>query len=146
MTRRLGPLDPDQTVYDTLVLSIDQRERTRFRARLSGGESVGVMIDRGGPSLRPGEGLSDDDGVIIRVEAAAEAVSTVRASDALGLVRAAYHLGNRHTSVELSAGCLRYRQDHVLDSMIEGLGLALVHETVPFHPEPGAYHAGHAHE
>ena len=34
------------------------------------------------------------------------------------LARAAYHLGNRHTPVQLGEDWLRYREDHVLDAMI----------------------------
>jgi urease accessory protein len=145
LTRRLGPLAPAQPIAGTLVLTIEQRERSRFRATLQTGETLGVILDRGGPSLRAGDGLADDSGTVYRVEAAPESVSTLRSADPLVLLRAAYHLGNRHTPLEVGAGYLRYRHDHVLDAMVQGLGVEPIHENAPFEPEPGAYGGGHSH-
>jgi urease accessory protein len=82
---------------------------------------------------------------VIAVRAAAEAVSTVRTDDPTLLARAAYHLGNRHVALEIGAGSVRYLEDHVLDAMVEALGLRIERERRPFELETGAY-AGHAHE
>jgi urease accessory protein len=80
----------------------------------------------------------------VRVQAAPEPLSVVRSADALQLARACYHLGNRHIPLQILGGELRYLADHVLDHMIEGLGLAVEHRSLPFEPEAGAYH-GHDH-
>ena len=77
--------------------------------------------------------------------AADEAVSTVRSRDSLALARACYHLGNRHTPLEIRDGRIRYAHDHVLDEMLRGLGLEVRAEQVPFDPEPGAYGRGEGH-
>lgn len=146
LTQRLGPLDPAESVADTLILTIEQRQRSRFRAQLTSGEEVGVILDRGGPALRAGDGLANDAGARYRVDAAAERVSTVYAGDPLLMLRVAYHLGNRHTPLEVSAEWLRYRHDHVLDDMVRGLGACPVSEMAPFQPESGAYGRGHHHE
>ena len=66
------------------------------------------------------------------------------------LLRAAYHLGNRHVALQIGAGWVRYQHDHVIDEMVKGLGLDVQVEDTPFEPEAGAYggHAalmGHAH-
>ena len=37
-------------------------------------------------------------------------------------------------------GELYYLRDHVLDHLVEGLGLTVTHENLPFEPEAGAYH------
>jgi len=145
LTQRLGALAADQDVVGTLVLTIEQRERSRFRATLDNGEVIGVILERGGAALRAGDGLADDTGRIYRVEAAPEPVSTVRSDDPLMLLRAAYHLGNRHTPLEVAKGYLRYRHDHVLDEMVRGLGAEPTHETAPFQPESGAYAGGGHH-
>jgi urease accessory protein len=123
-----------------LVLPFDMRSRSRFRARLAGGEEVGVVLERG-QVLRGGDLLLADDGRIIEIEAALESVSTLRSDDARCLARAAYHLGNRHVALQLGGGWLRYRHDHVLDDMARGLGLDVIVEQAVFEPEPGAYHA-----
>ncbi len=100
------------------------------------------MLPRG-HVLRGGDCLRASDGRIIEIHAAAEAVSTARSDDAQLLARAAYHLGNRHMPLQVGAGWLRYRHDHVLDEMVKGLGLAVQTEQAPFEPESGAYHGGH---
>jgi len=125
-----------------LVLPFDQRCRSRFRARLVSGEEVGVILERG-HVLRGGDLLLADDGRVIEVTAASETVSSVHSADPRTLARAAYHLGNRHVSLQLGDGWLRYRHDHVLDEMLHGLGMQVIVEEAPFEPEPGAYHGGH---
>jgi len=50
--------------------------------------------------------------------------------------------------VQIGDGWVRYLHDHVLDAMLEGLGLPVLVEQLPFEPEPGAYsaHLSHAHD
>ena len=130
-----------------LVLPFDLRCRSRFRARLVSGEEVGVILERG-QVLRGGDLLQGEDGRVIEVRAAAELVSTVQGDVPVELLRAAYHLGNRHVALQVGDGWLRYLHDHVLDDMVLGLGLRVQVEEAPFEPEPGAYAqagAGHAH-
>jgi urease accessory protein len=124
-----------------LVLPFDLRCRSRFRARLVSGEEVGVILERG-QVLRDGDLLLADDGRVVEITAARETVSTVRSADPSGLLRAAYHLGNRHVSLQIGDGWLRYRHDHVLDDMLHGLSLHVTVEEAPFEPESGAYGQG----
>jgi urease accessory protein len=121
-----------------LSLPFDYRSRSRLRAELPNGEAIGVLLERG-ESLRDGDQLLTDDGRVIEIVAAAETVSTVHCADRQQLARAAYHLGNRHVSLQVGEGWLRYRHDHVLDDMLRGHGLRVVVEEAPFEPEPGAY-------
>jgi urease accessory protein len=124
-----------------LVLPFEMRARSRFRARLPGGEEVGVILARG-QVLRGGDLLLASDGRVIEIAAAEESVSTVQSADPRTLARAAYHLGNRHVALQIGAGWLRYCHDHVLDEMLRGLGLAVTVEQAVFEPEAGAYHSG----
>lgn len=125
-----------------LVLPFELRQKSRFRAQLASGEEVGVVLERGG-LLRGGDCLLADDGRVVTVVAAPEKVTTVRSADPWQLSRAAYHLGNRHVSLQIGSGWLRYPSDHVLDDMVRGLGMSVAIETAPFEPEPGAYgHSG----
>ena len=71
-------------------------------------------------------------------------MASTRFDHELKLARAAYHLGNRHVSVQIGAGWLRFLHDHVLDDMVRGLGLVVTLDTQSFEPEAGAY-SGHAH-
>ena len=135
-----------------LVLPFQLRTKSRLRTALNTGEEVGIVLNRGSV-LRDGDLLLADDGRVVKVIAASERVSTVSSTDALALVRAAYHLGNRHVALQIDAQRLRYLHDHVLDEMVRGLGLQVIVEEAPFEPEAGAYgghshlapHAAHAH-
>jgi urease accessory protein len=126
-----------------LELPFETRCKSRFRAALRGGEPVAVFLARG-QILRGGDRLLGDDGRVVQVRAAAELVSTAHGTDAAQLLRVAYHLGNRHVALQVGGGWLRYLHDHVLDAMVQGLGLDVQVEQAPFEPEAGAYAAAHA--
>jgi urease accessory protein len=128
----------------TLTLPYDARCKSRLAATLDTGEEVGVVLPRG-TVLRDGDMLVADDGGLVRVIAAAESVLLVRAPDRLTLTRAAYHLGNRHTPVEVGADELKLEADPVLEDMLKRLGAQVERATLPFQPEAGAYGGGHRH-
>jgi urease accessory protein len=128
----------------TLSLPIDLRTRSRLKVTLDDGRAAGLFLPRG-QILRGGDLLLGSDGLVIRIEAAAETVSTVQCDDALALARTCYHLGNRHVPLQITARWVRYQHDHVLDDMVRGLGLAVTVSQAPFEPEAGAYSsASHA--
>jgi urease accessory protein len=135
-----GP--PNGAAVALLELPYETRCRSRFRATLSGGEPVAVFLDRG-QILRGGDRLLGDDGREVEVRGAAEPVSTAYGTDPVQLLRAAFHLGNRHVALQIGGGWLRYLHDHVLDDMVQGLGLRVQVERAAFEPEPGAYAAAH---
>ena len=132
----------------SLTLSYEQRSKGRLRALGDDGREVALMLDRG-HVLRGGTLLTGPGGEVVLVRAAPERVSEVRSRSPRELARAAYHLGNRHVSLQIGAGWLRYLGDHVLDDMMRGLGFAVHALDAPFEPESGAYapasHAHHAH-
>ena len=125
-----------------LTLAFELRRKSRLRTALPSGEEVGLFLDRG-VVLRGGDCLVADDGRIVRVVAAPEAVMEVKSSDPGCLARAAYHLGNRHCPVEIGAGWLRFPADGVLSEMLLGMGFVVTAVSAPFDPEAGAYAAGH---
>lgn len=125
----------------TLTLAYDARCKSRFAATLDSGEEVGVVLPRG-TVLRDGDMLVADDGGLVRVIAAAQSVLRVRAPERLTLTRAAYHLGNRHTPVEVGIDELKLEADPVLEDMLKRLGAQVERATLPFQPEAGAY-SGH---
>lgn len=135
---------------ESLTLPYESRTRSRLKVSLDDGGEAGLFLPRGS-MLNDGDLLVSEDGVVVEVKAALEAVSTARSDDPLMLARACYHLGNRHVLLQIEPGLLRYQHDHVLDDMVSGLGLTVSLEEAPFEPEPGAYgdygHAGgHEHD
>lgn len=135
-----------QTPEATLTLDFDARTKSRLKVALDDGRDAGLFLERG-RILQDGDILSADTGETVQVKAAQESVSTVYEQDSKKLLLACYHLGNRHVSLQIGDNWVRYQHDHVLDDMIQFLGLTVTHETVPFSPESGAYQAGrHNHE
>jgi urease accessory protein len=142
---RLKPANPDLAVTLTLALTAEERTRSRHRFETENGEVVFLRLPRG-TVLRDGDILQDEaNGNLIRVVAKPEPVLTVVASNQLLLMRAAYHLGNRHVPVEITSTYLRISPDVVLRTMLEHMGLAVTAEILPFQPELGAYGHHHAH-
>jgi urease accessory protein len=133
----------------TLELDWDLRQKSRFDATDSQGRQLGVFLPRG-TLVRGGDVLVVEDGSLIRVIAAAQPVLVVTActehGSAFDLTRAAYHLGNRHVTIELKPDHLKIEPDHVLADMLRAMHLTVCEATVAFEPEGGAYSAtGHAH-
>ncbi|HAS50990.1 MAG TPA: urease accessory protein UreE [Gammaproteobacteria bacterium] len=128
----------------TLTLPFEQRQKSRLRTRLDNSMDVGLFLPRG-TVLRHGDLLRTATGLVVEVRAAPEGVSTARTDDALLLLRAAYHLGNRHVPLQVGPGWLRYLHDHVLDLMVQELGLVVISEQAPFEPEAGAQGEVNAH-
>ena len=129
----------------SLTLGFAERRRSRLRASLDDGREAAVLLARG-TVLRDGDRLRDPEtGLIVAVIAAAEHLSVARTEDRHQPCRAAYHLGNRHVPVQNGADWLAYEHDHVLDAMVEALGLTVSEERRPFEPETGGYGHGHGH-
>lgn len=134
----------------TLALDWDTRQKSRFDATDSAGRQLAVFLPRG-TVVRGGDVLVVEDGTLVRVEAAPQPVMVVRPCAEHGqpgdLMRAAYHLGNRHVAVELRPDRLQFEPDHVLAAMLRGLHLVVSEESAAFEPEGGAYQAGgHGHD
>src|ERR1700726_4361321 len=105
-----------------VVLPFDLRRKSRFRTTLADGTEAALFLPRGS-LLRDGDLLEAEDGTLIRVESAPENVLLVTAETPHALMRAAYHLGNRHTPVELGEDFLKLESDPVLQKMLVQLGL-----------------------
>lgn len=142
LTERLPP-DPQAVVSFTLSLTAEERSRSRYRFELPDGQSLFLRLSRG-TVLRDGDLLrAEADCHLVRVAAKPEPVLTATAATSLELLRAAYHLGNRHIPLEITDTYLRLSPDPVLKGMLKQLGLQITESVLPFQPEAGAY--GHSH-
>lgn len=141
---KLTDIAPEEnTADDSVTLPYDARQKSRLLSKTDSGVKIGLFLPRG-QVLRKGFILTGADHYRVLVKAASEALSVVRTEDSLQFARACYHLGNRHVALQILPGELRYLTDHVLDSMVQGLGLTVSHAVLPFEPEHGAYH-NHGH-
>jgi len=132
----------DATAIDRVVL--DATERHRRRIVLRGENGIEFLLDLPyAISLRDGDGLVLEDGSIVRVDGKPEPLIEIAAASVSELARIAWHIGNRHTDVQVVGDRLRIRRDHVLEDMLLGLGAAFTRLDAPFDPEGGAYHSEH---
>jgi urease accessory protein len=134
----------------TVELDWDVRQKSRFETTDNQQRRLGVFLPRGSV-VRGGDVLVAEDGSLIKVIAAAQPVLVVRHCAEHGspfdLLRAAYHLGNRHVPLELKADHLKLEPDHVLADLLRRMHLIVTEEQAAFEPESGAYASsgGHAH-
>ena len=150
MLRAVSILPPGHaqgTPFDRIVLQHDERRLRRKLLVLQAGTEVMVDFPQT-VTLEADSGLLLDDGRIVEITAAEELLYEVRARDTAHLVRLAWHIGNRHTSAQLEDTRILIKRDHVLKTMLEGLGATVTNVCEPFFAEHGAYHShgeqGHA--
>lgn len=136
----------------TVELDWDVRQKSRFDATDSQGRHLGVFLPRG-TVVRGGDVLVTESGDMVRVLAAPQPVLVITPCAEHGspfdLVRAAYHLGNRHVQIELRPDRLQIEPDHVLADMLRAMHLTVREASEAFEPEGGAYAAGghgHSHD
>ena len=134
---------------DTAIdrISLDADDRTRRRIVLTGEKGTQLLIDFDSPvTLHDGDGLLLDDGSVVLVSGMPEQLAEIAASSPREFVRLAWHLGNRHTDVQISGSRIRIRSDHVLEEMLRGLGAAVTLIDAPFEPHATVPHDhGHDH-
>ncbi|AJD53752.1 urease accessory protein [Thalassospira xiamenensis M-5 = DSM 17429] len=136
-------------VRGTVTLAFADRHRRRIRLLDDAGDAFLLDLPH---AVRLGDGdrLRLVDGGVIVVRAAAEDVLTITCSGPIATTKMAWHIGNRHTPLQvLKDGRLRIIDDHVMRDMVEGLGGVVFAEVAPFDPLNGAYHGlgggGHGH-
>ncbi len=149
LTDRLPP-DLHTTTDLTLPLTAEERRRSRKQFFTAEGIEVRLHLARG-TVLQHGDLLASEPKAnatrqLVKVVAKPEPVMTVTAHTSLELLRAAYHLGNRHIPLEITLDYLRLEPDSVLTDMLHRMGLHVTEAVLPFQPEAGAYASHHSHE
>jgi urease accessory protein len=137
------------TAVDRVVLDADDRQRRRIV--LTGENATRVLLDFDKQTmLHDGDGLVLDSGAIVLISGMPEPLAEIAASSPRDVVRLAWHLGNRHTDVQISGDRIRIRRDHVLEEMLRGLGATVTTIEAPFDPQATVPHSqdhdgAHAH-
>ena len=147
----------DATAIDRVILDADDRQRRRIV--LTGERGTSVLLDFDRPvTLHDGDGLVLEDGSVVLVCGMPEPLAEIAAASPRDFVRLAWHLGNRHTDVQIAGHRIRIRRDHVLEEMLRGLGAVVTAVEAPFEPQAtvphshdhphghGGHHHGHAHD
>jgi urease accessory protein len=126
----------------THSVTLDYDRRYRRRLRFFSDQGTEILLDL--PEaihIRGGDALALEDGSAVEVRAADEALLEITAASSGALIRLAWHLGNRHLSVQFLPATLRILDDHVIAEMVRKLGGTVQKVTAPFDPEGGAYHS-----
>ncbi len=142
--RQAGQWD-NAAAIDHVVLDASERHRRRLVLTAEHGTTLLLDLPHA-TALRDGDGLVLDDGTLVRVVGRPEPLLEIAAANTRELARLAWHLGNRHTDVQVIGERLRIRPDHVLAEMLVRLGAKLTAIEAPFDPESGAYSVDHEHE
>ncbi len=140
---RLG-IDHQQVADEVVVLTQEQRDRGRLRLQALSGAEVRLFLERGKPLL-VGEKLRSQCGKLVEVQGAEEEVTFASCDDWYTFTRGCYHLGNRHVKLQIGERWLQMTPDHVLEEMLQLLGLQTERRVAVFVPESGAYSGGHSH-
>ena len=143
------PLPCAQAVRATrLRLTYDERAKSRLVTMVqegpNQGTAVAITLPRG-TVMRDGMILAGDDGVFAIIEAAPQPAARISADSPVLLLRAVYHLANRHVAAQLAADHALIERDPVLERMLAALGARVEHVELPFDPEAGAYSDSHPH-
>jgi len=123
-----------------VVLAHAERHlRRRLLALPDGGE---VLVDLPvATAFEQGDCLVLEDGRLVEIRAADEDLYEIRAVSTDALTEIAWHLGNRHLSVEVRPDSIRIARDHVIRDMLARLGADIAEIRAPFSPMRGAYHS-----
>ena len=138
LTKRISA----HVIGQCLLLPLSAKERNQLRGKRStlDGTDVILNLPRGGGRLLPGEVLkSENSQILVSIEAAHEDVIRISSENRLKLLKAAYHLGNRHVQIELLDKELYLLNDVVMKKMLEDQGFEIESFQRPFCPEIGAY-------
>jgi len=137
---------PPTAVIDRLYLTAADRQRSLGQGTSEGGTRCQWRLPRGTLVLAESYlGTSQGDRWV-QVLAAPEPVLTVTSPHPLHLLQAAYHLGNRHVSLEITLDYLRLSPDPVLLHLLTAhLQVTVIEEIAPFFPLVGAYHSHSPH-
>ena len=125
--------------YDAVIsLDYDSRKRGRLKTLTETDEEAGLFLNRG-QILSEGDYLKATDGRVVLVKAAIEKLTEASTMDPTLFAKICYHLGNRHTPVEIQSGSVRFQPDHVLADLCRHWGLEVKDFEGSFNPEKGAY-------
>ena len=127
------------------TITLDSTARHRRRTMLTSDNGISFLLDLPEARLlREGEGLRLEDGRVIEVRAAPEPLLSIRGRDQRHLTALAWQIGNRHLAAEICDDHIFIQRDHVIETMLAGLGATIAHVEAPFNPEGGAY-SQHSH-
>ena len=122
-----------------LVLSSDQRRILRGRRITDCNKILHLQLPREG-RLNDGDILlTNYDSLFIEIIAQKEILLEISSKSNLELIRAAYHLGNRHVEVEICKDNLFIKNDEIIAELLKNFNVEFFKIEKKFFPENGAF-------
>ncbi len=122
-----------------LTLSSDERRILRGKRLTDCDQEIILQLPREG-KLNDGDILStNESNFYVKIIAQKENLIEVSSSSEIELIKAAYHLGNRHVEVEIYKDFLLTKSDYVIKDMLNNFNVDIVNTHQKFFPEAGAH-------
>ena len=125
-----------------LTLSSDERRILRGKRLSDFDQEIILQLPREG-KLNDGDILSTNkSNFYVEIIAKKENLIEISSNSKIELIKAAYHLGNRHVEVEIEDDILLTKDDYVIENMLKNFDVYIIKTQKKFFPERGA----HSHE
>ena len=121
-----------------IFLNHEQRKSGRLKLKYKDREDIFITGDRSEVILN-GDYYMSVSGSVILIESAKEKLLHIETRRKIDLLKIAYHLGNRHSPIQINHSWLRILDDPVLTHIVQGLGGVTKSIEDAFEPELGAY-------
>lgn len=139
------PAVREERIVDQVTLDHHARGDHHRDVRTDNGLEIHIHL-HGVGALKDGDALKLEDGRLIRIRAAEEALYEIRVENPARLARLAWRLGGEHVPMEAAAEALYVAADAALDELIRGQGAAFAAVTRAFEPERASHHHHHDHD
>ena len=133
---------PKLGLFLKLTLSSDERRILRGKRLTDCDKELILQLPRKG-KLNDGDILStNESNSYVEIIAKPENLIEISSNSKIELIKAAYHLGNRHVEVEIEEDILLTKSDYLIENMLKNFNVDIVNTQKKFFPERGA----HSHE
>ena len=125
--------------YLKLTMSSDERKILRGKKYSDCNTELLMQLPRDGKIIDGDILRTNQKGLYVIVIAKKESLVKISASSVLDLIKAAYHLGNRHIEIEINNENIFFKEDSVIENLLINLDLKTSKTTKKFYPEIGAF-------
>ena len=122
-----------------LFLNADQRRILRGKRISDCNQIMHLQLPREG-TLKDGDILTTNHNLLfIEIVAEKESLLEISSKSNLELIKAAYHLGNRHIEVEICKNTLLTKSDNLIEVLLKNFNVDVLKIEKKFFPEKGAF-------